>query len=323
MRLLNSGAGGLRRLWSGLKSAAFCKEGGVRALWKLVFAYGLYILWAWAATYLLSLGFGALFAAWNVNAATVARAPGWAQGLFANYGRLISMISSAGAIALSWALARLLAGRRFERLRARDFALGALWGLLAVLAGAGLFLAVDSMRPYARELSFHTDLLWMLAVYYLAALAEERFARGLTMRVATLHAHPAWGYAASALMFLAVTGAYALRPLGIVNMLLTALICARLSAMGKAGAAVGLRFAWSWASSAFIAFPGAATGAQAALRLYAVSENWLTGGDGGLICGAWMTLVLLALAAWLLRKPMRTLWQQMAARRESAKTKKH
>ena len=75
--------------------------------------------------------------------------------------------------------------------------------------------------------------------------------------------------------------------------------------------------------SAFIAFPGAATGAQAALRLYAVSENWLTGGDGGLICGAWMTLVLLALAAWLLRKPMRTLWQQMAARRESAKTKKH
>ena len=124
-------------------------------------------------------------------------------------------------------------------------------------------------------------------------------------------------------MFLAVTGAYALRPLGIVNMLLTALICARLSATGKAGAAVGLRFAWSWASSAFIAFPGATTGAQATLRLYAVSENWLTGGEDGLICGAWMTLVLLALAVWLLRKPMRTLWQQAAARRESSKTKKH
>lgn len=319
MRLLNSG---LRRVRGGLKSVAFCKAGGVRAPWKLVFACALYALWTWASAYLLSLGFGALFAAWNVNAATVARAPLWAQGLFANYGRLISMISSIGAIALSHWLARLLTGGRLARLRARDFALGALWGLLAALAGAGLFLAVDSMRPYARELSFHTDLLWMLAVYFLAALAEERFARGLTMRIAALRAHPAWGYAASVLVFMLVTGGYALRPLGVVNMLLTALICARLSATGRAGAAAGLRFAWSWASGALVAFPGAATGSQAALRLYAVSENWLTGGDGGLICGAWMTLALLALAAWLLRRPMRALCQRLAARRESAKTKK-
>ena len=38
----------------------------------------------------------------------------------------------------------------------------------------------------------------MLAIYFAAALAEERFARGLTMRVATLHARSVWGYVASA-----------------------------------------------------------------------------------------------------------------------------
>ena len=176
-----------------------------------------------------------------------------------------------------------------------------------MLTGAALFLAVDSMRPYGRTLSFTPDVLWMLAVYLAAALAEERFARGLTMRVATLHARPVWGYVASALMLLAITGSYALPPLGIVNMLLTAVLCAHLSATGHAGASVGLRCAWSWSSNALAAFPGGNAASQPVFRLYDVSENWLTGGANGLICGAWMTLILLALALWLFRQPLRAL----------------
>ena len=298
----------------GLKCTLFCKEGGVRAAWKLLLAYAAYLLWAWLATYALSWGFGALFDGWNLSAATIAQAPAWAQGLFANYGRLISVISSLGVAALSQGLLRLLAGGRMYPLRPRDLAIGALWGLVPVLAGAALFLAVDSMRPYGRTLSFTPDVLWMLAVYLAAALAEERFARGLTMREATLHARPVWGYVASALMLLAITGSYALPPLGIVNMLLTAVLCAHLSATGHAGASVGLRCAWSWSSNALAAFPGGNAASQPVFRLYDVSENWLTGGANGLICGAWMTLILLALALWLFRQPLRALLRRKKAK---------
>ena len=307
MRWWNSFLGGLKRV-------ALCKEGGARAIWKLLFAYAAYLLWAWLITFLLSWGFGALFDAWNLSAATAARAPSWAQWLFVNYGRFISLISSLGALALAHGLLRLLAGGRMAGLRPRDFGPGALWGLVPVLAGAALFLLADSMRLYERTFSLTPDLLWMLAVYFAAALAEERFARGLTMRVATLHARLLWGYAASAAMLLAITGSYALPPLGIVNMLITAVLCAHLSATGRAGASVGLRCAWSWASSALVAFPGGNVAAQPVLHLYEVSEHWLTGGAGGLICGAWMTLSLLALTLWAFRRPLRALLRRKEAK---------
>ena len=238
MRWWNSALGAL-------KSVAFCREDGVRAAWKLILACALYAVWAWAAARFLSMGFGALFDAWGLNAQTLSQAPGWAQALAAHYGKLISLISSAGVLALSWALMRLLASGRFERLRAADFARAALVGAAWVALGAGLFLLADSMRPYERGLTLHADMLWMLAVYLLAALAEERFTRTLTMRVAALNARPCWAYIASCIVFLVVTGGYALGLLGAVNMLLFGLVCARLSATGRAGASVGLRFAWS------------------------------------------------------------------------------
>ena len=289
----------------GIKRVALCREGGARAVWKLLFAYAAYLLWAWLIAYLLSRAFGALFGAWGLSAATAARAPSWAQWLFANYGRFISLVSSFGAIALAYGLLRLLAGGKMEKLRPRDLTVGALWGLIPVLVGVALFLLTDSMRLYERTFPLTPDLLWMLAVYFAAALAEERFARGLTMRVATLHARPLWGCVASAAMLLAITGSYALPPLGVVNMLLTAILCAHLSATGHAGAAVGLRCAWSWAANALVAFPGGNTASRPVLRLYEVSEHWLTGGASGLICGAWMTLVLLALTLWAFRQPLR------------------
>ena len=58
MRWWNSFLGGLKRV-------ALCKEGGARAIWKLLFAYAAYLLWAWLITFLLSWGFGALFDAWS------------------------------------------------------------------------------------------------------------------------------------------------------------------------------------------------------------------------------------------------------------------
>ena len=306
----------------GLKSAALNKEGGVRAVWKLLLACALYLGWTWAAGYGLARGFGALFEAWNLNADTLSRAPGWARLLAENYGRVVSLVSSAGVIALSWGLLRLFRLGRFPRLRVGHFTLGALGGAAVVGLGAALFLALDSMRLYERGFFFHADILWMLAIYLLAALAEERFARTLTMRVATASARPAWGYAASALVLFAMTGSYALRPLGMVNMLFTAVACARLSDTGRPGAAAGLRFGWSWASGGLLAFPGGNTDAQAGASFYAVSENWLTGGNGGLICGVWMTLALLALLLWLFWPCLHAPCTRLMKKRRDAKAKR-
>ena len=292
------------RLRGGLARAARNRRGDVRTAWKILLACALYLGWTWLAGYGLARGFSALFAAWNLNADTLLRAPAWARLLAENSGRVVSLISSAGVVALSAGMMRLFRLGRFPRLRAGHFALGALGGALAVGMGAALFLALDSMRLYERGFVLRADMAWMLAVYALAALAEERFDRAVILRTAA-QARQVWGYVASALVFFAMTGGYALRPLGMVNMALTAVICARLSDTGRAGVSAGLRFGWSWASGGLLAFPGANTGAQTGARLYAVSEDWLTGGGGGLICGAWMTCLLLALLVWLFLPALR------------------
>ncbi|NLD59200.1 MAG: hypothetical protein GX647_06065 [Clostridiales bacterium] len=258
---------------NGLKTLALRPEGGVRAPWKLLLAYILYGLWAYAATAL----------------------P--VRGLV--HGRIISLIGSLGAVALSHALIFWYAKKRPARLSWKPLGVGTLLGALSVAVGAVLFLAMDSMRPMEKAPSPSWDLLWMLPVYGLASLAEERFARTLALGTAS---RPVWGYAASSAMFLAVTGGWALGYVGALNMLLTGLVCARWSARGRAGASVGFRFAWSYASGVLLAFPGGSTGARPLISLYSVSENWLTGGEGGLIRGAWMTLVLLLVGAWLFRR---------------------
>ena len=308
MRWWNKLRGALRRV-------AMCSKGGVRAPWKLIAACAAYLAWAWAAAYLLSAGFAALFSAWNLSGATYAQAPAWARWLYENYGRIISLITSAGTVALSYLLLRLFARARFERLCARDFGVGALVGAAMVGLGAGAFLLLDAMRLYERGFFLHADMLWMLPVYLAAALAEERFARTLTMRVATLRARPVWGYVSTALVFTAITGSYSLGALGLVNMLLTCAACARWSATGRGAASVGMRFAWSYAANALIAFPGGETGAQAGARLYDVSDAWLTGGAKGLICGAWMTLALVCVCLVLYREVLRVAWKTLRKRR--------
>ncbi|NLF27726.1 MAG: hypothetical protein GX592_07485 [Clostridiales bacterium] len=265
------------RWWSrfsgGLKRLALNPEGKVRAAWKLIFAYLLYALWAYAAT--------ALLARMLVH------------------GKIISLIGNFGAVALSHALLYWYTKERPARLSPRSFGLGALLGALVVAVGAGLFLLTDSMRAMEKWLSPSWDLLWMLPVYGFASLAEERFARALALRTAS---RPIWGCVASTAMFLAVTGGWALGWPGAVNMLLKGLVCAKWSAEGHAGASVGFRFAWSYFSSAVLAFPAGATGARPLVELYSVSEDWLTGGEGGLIRGAWMAIVLLLIGAWQFRK---------------------
>ena len=77
------------RLRGGLARAARNRRGDVRTAWKILLACALYLGWTWLAGYGLARGFSALFAAWNLNADTLLRAPAWARLLAENVARII------------------------------------------------------------------------------------------------------------------------------------------------------------------------------------------------------------------------------------------
>ena len=286
----------------------------MRAAWKLLLAYAAYLLWAWLATYALSWGFGALFDGWNLSAATIAQAPAWAQGLFANYGRLISVISSLGVAALSQGLLRLLAGGRMYPLRPVTWPSARSGGL--------------SLCSLARRSSSP----WIPCAPTGAPSPSRRTSSGCWP--STLP--PRWPRSASPAASPCAWPRSTPAPFGAMwpqpsccwpspaatpcRRWASSTCCSPpssapiLSATGHAGASVGLRCAWSWSSNALAAFPGGNAASQPVFRLYDVSENWLTGGANGLICGAWMTLILLALALWLFRQPLRALLRRKKAK---------
>ena len=94
----------------------------------------------------------------------------------------------------------------------------------------------------------------LLVVYLFASMAEERFARAFTLGVLTETIDSGrWrepvACAGSALMLFLTTGAFRLGVVGSINVLAFGALCALLHMRGWAGCALGLRFAWSWATA--------------------------------------------------------------------------
>lgn len=271
------------------------RDGGLRAPWRLALAVLAYIAWTNGIAALLSYAFDALFTAWGVTTLNVGYAPGYARFLAANYGNVISLVSSAGVAALSYLAAP---ARERLRFRAKLFGIGALAGFSVAAVAAMGFLALDSVRMTSASPAFSWPPLILLPVYLAAAVSEEFFARGYVFRMTASRGNRLLGYLASALVFVYVTGGYALGALGIVNLLLFSILLCALSERWPNWLNVGVRFGWGYAVTCLFAFPGA-SGGSPVLTLYSVSEEWLTGGSGGLISGVYMTAVLMA-AVWLL-----------------------
>lgn len=306
------------RAWAGLRAflrrVACTGDGCVRSVWKLILAYALYAVWAHLAARLFSRGFGALFDAWGLTSANLAAAPGWAQMLVRHYGSIVSVLSSAGTVLLAIVLLRWFARiSPCERPDWKAFARGGALGALVVCAGAGLFLWTDSMRLRAGS-ALSWELLPLAAVFFTAALAEGAFARMLTIRTVGRQTRPIRAYAASVVMFFLIAGGYALGVLGAINMLLMGAATVAMYVRMGPGTAVGFRFAWSFFSNCVFGFPGGNVAANPVLSLYGVSEDALTGGSRGLICGLWMTLALLGLVLWLCLPAIRAAWNSRRAK---------
>lgn len=263
-------------------------SGEVRPVWRLLAMAAGYCL----ATVGIRLGLGALlralFAAWNLSASTVARAPGWARTLYAWQGSALTLAVDVVAVLFVTSACRVT-------LRRPNGALGLWWavGTVVALASAALFLLTDSLRltwpPDRPHLSPGLAPLWGLSL--LTALAEELFTKGALYDHAKRHWGEGVAVCASALAFFLLTGGYAGTWISGINVALMGVLCALLYERCGLWAPVGLRWGWSFATVFLL---GSGGGDRSVYRLYGVSEGLLTGSDAGLVYGLWLTGLLAA-----------------------------
>lgn len=271
---------------SRLKRLFWAKSGCLRTPWGLL-AGAVLAAAALALPYLPAMGLDALFAAWNVNAQTAARAPGWARLLYNGSGTLVAWIGYGLLLAAGFGACRLCrVPAKGERMARRRMLL---WALPA-LALSLLFLATDSLRMQNGWLSPQLNATWAIRLILcaLGAAAEgvwfRRWLNGLLNR-----AMPGWlARLLTALLFGAcAAGLSAGTPLQAVNLALLGWLLLEPDA-STADFAAG-RFAFL--------LPGlllAPVGSAALYRLLDVSEPVLTGGAAGISAGSAMTVLLCA-----------------------------
>lgn len=273
------------------------EAGKLRPLWRLTAMVAGYF----ALTVAVRLGLGALlralFRAWNLNAQTVARAPGWAKALYAWQGSAVTLVVNVVAILFAVILCRV-------KLKRPDGAFG-IWsgvGAGVALFSAALFLLTDSLRlqwPLTQP-RLSPALLPLLILQLLTALAEELFTKGVVYDSVKRARGVPWAVGASALMFFLMNGGYAGTWISGINVALMGMLCALLYERRGLWTPVGFRWGWGFASAFWL---GQGGGDSAVYRLYGVSENLLTGGDAGLVYGVWLTLILIILIGINARRP--------------------
>ena len=292
-------------------------QGRLRGGWLLSLTLAAWLVATLALRVGMAAGFGWLFRVWGISASNAHRAPAWARMIYVWHGSMITLLSAVVVLALSFAL------RRLWRLEGRErFApakLGGAWlcGLGTIVSIAVLCLAPDSMRlewPLSRpRLTAALPALCLISL--VSALAEESF----TKRVVFDGLRTRWGVGWAALCaclnsFFSGNG-WTGGVLCAVNVLLMGLLCCAIYEEKGLWAAAGFRWGWSVATLFLLGFGG---GDHAVYRLYSVSERWLTGGDGGPICGAWGTLLLVILLGCLERDRLKALWKTFRRKKATA-----
>lgn len=236
----------------------------------------------------LGAGLATLFRAWNVRADNAQLAPAWARLLYVWQGSAVTLLVNLAVIGLCvWGF-----HVRVERPRGGLPLVCFAAGACAALLSAALFLLTDSLRllwPIGEpRLSAG---LWALGILSLiGALAESVFTKGLVYERARR-----WGIlpamALSTLAFFLSSGGYAGSVISGINVALMGLLGCLVYERHGLWADVMLRWGWSFAAVFLL---GQGGGDRAVYRLYGVSETLLTGGDGGLVYGLWLTLLLAA-----------------------------
>lgn len=249
-------------------------------------------LGAWAlATVALPAGLSALFrqlfAAWGLDAETAGRAPLWAALLYSFHGTLITLLTS-GLLML---ICRRALKARPEGLQGIRPVKLWLAGMGLALLSAGIFLLTDSLRSLwplsSPRLTMGLPVVWMASL--VSILAEEWLIRGVLDRTLREGWGRVWALVGVTLAFVVMNGLTS-SVQALINMALMGLLLGLIYERHGLGGTVAFRWGFG-TSTAFLLGQGG--GSSAVYRLYGVSENWLTGGDRGLMYGAWMTAGLL------------------------------
>lgn len=268
-------------------------DGRWRAPWRVAAACAAWLAAFYGALAGLGAAFGALFDAWGLTTANLSYAPKWTQWIVYLH------------TDICYALAYLLSGLASLALVRKDVPSSG--GLRAAALGAGMMaliaaisLAMDSVRlEYSIiQPAFAWSQLWTLIVLALGRWSAETLLRRALFAQLRSAGHRWAGYfvsaAATVLLAQAWSGVWAL-----IAALLLGIVCCALYERGGLAASTGFQIGWTvWATLVF-GFPG--MGAQAVYPMYHVSDAWLTGGSAGPAAGAWMALVLMGIAARLLR----------------------
>ncbi len=265
--------------------------GSIRRWLKLLAALIAILAASWAVPFLLTALFQALFAAWGIDGETVARAPGWAQGLYGGWLYVNGTLQGA-AIALAAWLTGLALGERVRM--GKGLWAGVLAGALAATALIALFRLLDVMRfGHALSSPAFSGLTPMLLIYVLAQALGAVLAAGLIGQVLSGWRR-ALGYAGCAALYALLFGRWT--AFGILNSVLFGILLWQThEKSGGVAPAFGFLAVFSVLTVAVLGMPPWQQGAL--YETYHVSKPWLSGGDMGPWAGLAMTAALAVLIA--------------------------
>jgi len=276
-----------------MKKLFLDKSGVLRRGVKLTLALVCILAAAWAVPLGLTALFRWLFSVWGVTGETVARAPGWAQGLFGGWLYVNGFVQGAAI-----ALAAVLIGRAMgERVKmGKELARGIAAGALAAIALTVFFRLTDVMRfGHALSRPVLSGLTPMLLAYVIMQALGAVLAAGIIGQVLSGW-HRALGFLGCAAAYAVLFGRWT--AVGLINSaLFGALLWLTREKKGGIASAFGFLAAFSVLTVAVFGMPPWQQGAL--YEMYWVSKPWLTGGDMGPWAGLAMTLVLAAFTAVL------------------------
>lgn len=266
------------------------KDGRVRLVWLWLLGFAICIAWVWGTDALFEAIFGRLSGLTHEGAL---QTPLWELFSERGWAALASVTESVGLILIFSVICR---GLRIqaepEKFNHRICTFWVCVGALAALAGIGLCLLTDSLRPVHpyRQPNFTLMTLVAMPQIFLATRAGEVFMMDFLYDSARSRLPRPIALALVVVVEFLTDAAWQLSWLGMINVVLQVVLVSELHERHGLAAAAGLWFGWDYVLS--VLFPIDSPGVW---QLYRVSDPWLTGGHHGLFEGAWMTFVLLVI----------------------------
>lgn len=278
-----------------VKTIFIGRHGSVRLVWLMVIAAVMYV----AAAVSLYEGYWYLYRTmmniWCVTSENVARAPGAVQFLYSWSKVIVQLLQNALLIGFAAVLYK-FAGLELNKAVKKELMLGAGCGAVCIAVIWCMLMLTGSVRLGWRlsRPAFSVNTLALLITTFMASLSEGLFFFGAMYGMMKKRL-PKWAVPAVTMVLFALHMGSVL-PAAFMNGMLTALVCCLMADKYGLGAAVGLRFVWTYLDHAVFGFAGAAA---ALYETYPVNLYWLCGGNAGIMNGV-MTSAALIIVIYLL-----------------------